>query len=161
MKRISLAFVMMVSLMSPSVLAQQPVDAERLAAARAYLAATQNDARNNQIIQASIKPLLAQIKAKQPAIYAEKEAKVTAIVTEVMSASIKTAQTGLDESMAKIFTANEIKALQLFSESPLGSRVLQKMPQFTAVLLPAVQKAMVDSIPLLITRLDAEGVKLQ
>lgn len=50
------------------------------------------------------------------------------------------------DAMVKHFTTKEIQALANFYASPEGRAVMKKMPQYTADLMPQVQKEMMKSL---------------
>ncbi len=159
-KRLAILISIPALLFSQTVLAQNNDRQARLTAARAYIASTQGAISIPNIVDSSTAPLLANIKQRQPALFAQKEATLRNLVKDVVTKVAREAQAGQDQILADTFTVSEIRALQIFSESPVGRRVLDKMPKLTAALQPALQKSIRKSLPELLTRLQKEGVRL-
>ncbi len=147
-------------LISHAAFAQSENRSERLAVARAYIAVTQSTVSIPDIVATSTAPLLAGIKQRQPTLFAEKGPALRILAEEIITKAARESLVGQDQVLANIFTTSEIKALQIFSQSPIGRRVLDKMPQYTAALQPGLQKSMRKYLPELLTRLQNEGVKL-
>ena len=143
---------------TPAALAS---DEERLAIARSYLKMSTESMNLDKLADVSISPILMAVEKNQPELYAEKKDKLQSIAKTVMSKTLTDALNGLDKTLAKIFTLEELKALQSFYSSETGRNVMRKMPQYTAAVQPAMVRALQTAVPELLQKFAAEGVKLK
>ena len=143
---------------TPHAVAQNDTREARLAAARTYLALTENDSQLQQTAEQALLPLLAQIKARQPKVYEAKHAEIKQALMGSILSSARAANANTDERMADIFTVTELKALEIFAKSRTGNAVLQKLPKLAALQAPDLQRAMLAEIPKLRDKLKALGV---
>jgi hypothetical protein len=77
-------------------------------------------------------------------IPAEKRAGFVSFMNEAID--INKLQTAMTAAMVKTFTAGELKALADFYGSPEGKSALQKMPEYSADMLPTIQQVMNEAM---------------
>ena len=143
---------------SPAALAS---DEERLTIARTYLKMSVESMNLDKMVDVSITPILKAVEKNQPDLYAEKKDRLRSIAKSVMEQTLTDALSGLDKTLAQIFTLEELRALQNFYSSQTGKSVMRKMPQYTAALQPTMVRALQTALPDLLQRFEAEGVKLK
>lgn len=155
-----LAAVLMTGCISShSAFAQADTKEARLAAARAYISLTTNEDALRQTVAGTLEPLLDQIKARQPGLYAQKEAELRKLLENTMLQAARDANTGADERMADIFTLGEIRALQIFARSTTGKSVLKKLPRYSAAMAGPMQQAIISQMRTLQTELRKMGFR--
>ena len=141
--------------------AQAETQAERLAVAKAYLAVSMKAMNLEKVALISARPILNQVRQKQPKLFAEKGTKLRGMIKTILMESMQTAMAGLDQKLAATFTLKELNAMKDFFTSEIGRSVMAKMPQYMAAIQPAMQAAIRQSLPKLLGQLKKEGVKLR
>ncbi len=141
--------------------AQAETQAERLEVAKAYLAVSMKAMNLEKVALISARPILNQVRQKQPKLFAEKGTKLRTMIKTVLMESMQTAMANLDQKLAATFTLQELNALKEFFTSEIGRSVMEKMPQYMAAIQPAMQIAIQQSLPKLLAQLQKEGVKLR
>ena len=141
-------------------LAKADDGAAKLAAARAYLAVVQTDEHLERMAAAAAKPMLDLIRTRQPQLFAEKGDRLGQLIAATYLSGLQEAMIGADTLMASQFSLEELQALGAFAQTPAGSSVLTKLPEFSVALQPRIQAALRTILPQLAKTLQAEGVTI-
>ena len=113
----------------------------------------------SKIAKAYTNIMIVGLRKKYPDIYAKKGDKIRKIMEDGLESAIKKAYDGLDEKIATVFTIEELQAMVKFNSSDVGRSITKKMPQYMAIIEPAVMKAVRGSMPVVLKKLETEGIK--
>ncbi len=141
--------------------AQDSDEAARLEIARSYIESTIGSMELEKVAAVGVEQILDAVKARQPALYAEKAEKLRAVGQPIMMDAILESLNGLDRTLAATFTLEELRALNEFMTSDIGREIMRKMPNYLAAIQPAMQRGIQASLPRLLQSFRAEGVILQ
>ena len=152
--------------LSLHAIAAEPADADKLAEARAIVAAMQVDKQADALSQAMgnayAREFARMARAQGSHIYDVVLAESTATLKERIRQPGGMAD-ALAQAYATRFTLDELRKIRVFNESPVGQHMLQEMPQIMQGVMQQSIKIGRDSAPQLCgrakARLAAEGNK--
>ncbi len=151
MPRIALALACALALALPA--AAQDSREARLAAARAHVALTMEDIDLPAMVRTMYQPVIDQMAAGGRPLRQDQIDRIDRLYQSTMIEPLRAIMMSQDEIMADLFTLEEIEALAAFHASPVGRRVMQKLPQLVEAQQPQILALIQGELPRLIPEL--------
>lgn len=149
----SLALTLVLALSGPAW-AQDTREA-RLAAALAYTQMAIADMDIAAVVRTMYAPVLDQVRASGRTLSQAQIDEIDALYQSTMAEPLLDILRGQDEIMADLFTLEEIQALAGFYASPVGRRVMTRLPQLIEAQQPLILAMVQERVPPLIPQLQA------
>ena len=153
-----LALILALSLAAPAAPAQTPAPdtpEARLAAATAYVTMTIEDMDIAAVVRTMYAPLLDQVRAGGRTLTQAQVAQIDQLYQSTMAQPLLDILRRQDRVMAELFTLEEIETLAAFYASPVGRRVMTRLPQLIEAQQPEILAMVNREVPRLIPQLQA------
>lgn len=153
MTRIFLSIAVCVSLALPAF--AQSTREERLAIAQEYIEASLADMDTARLLQSMYAPIIAQIEASGQTVTDDQRARVHALYERELLQPLMDIMAAQSDTMADLFTIEEITALRDFYNTSIGRSVMSKLPLVIETQQPQIMATVQGVFPRLIPELQA------
>ncbi|KEO51706.1 DUF2059 domain-containing protein [Thioclava pacifica] len=128
--------------------------AERVAAAQPYKEAAMANIDFTAMIAQMSQPLITMAAEKGRPLSEGQKRQIDALFQATFLAPLKQIMETQDETIAKLFTLQEIKAMSAFYTSPVGEKIISRMPKIMQSVQPQVVALMQETMPKLTPQIE-------